>query len=218
MSEESSKLLNTNSAQADAEIPAKNPRVVVQTADFSVDEVYQKLLVEHAPNVGAVVTFVGLVRDQNPGHYARSSNNKNLSDSNPGSSDKSSEDTSSVASLTLEHYPGMTERSIEKILADADVRWPLLGSHVIHRVGTMQPSEQIVLVAVASAHRDAAFAAAEFIMDYLKTGAVFWKKEVTGQGEHWIKSTDNDQQRAAAWARGAGSIDKSGGSLLKNKE
>ena len=100
----------------------------------------------------------------------------------------------------MEHYPGMTEASIDNILDRAAVRWPLLELRVIHRVGTMHPSEQIVLVAAASAHRDAAFAAAEFVMDYLKTDAVFWKKEHTRAGTHWVESTEQDQVRARQWA------------------
>jgi molybdopterin synthase catalytic subunit len=105
-----------------------------------------------------------------------------------------------VATLTLEHYPGMTESSIDSILERAEQRWPLLEIQVIHRVGTLAPTDQIVLVAVASGHRDAAFAAAEFVMDYLKTDAVFWKKEQTEAGTHWVQSTEQDHQRAREWA------------------
>ena len=104
-------------------------------------------------------------------------------------------DGSEVATLTLEHYPGMTENSIDAILDKAARRWPLLEVRVVHRVGTMLPTEQIVLVAVASAHRDEAFAAAEFVMDYLKTDAVFWKKEHTQTG------TAQDHRRAQQWAQ-----------------
>ena len=93
----------------------------------------------------------------------------------------------------------MTESSIEAIIEDAEERWPLLGVTVVHRVGELQPTEQIVLVLVASAHRTAAFAAAEFLMDYLKTRAVFWKKEVSDRGERWIESTSVDQDIARAW-------------------
>ena len=127
--------------------------------------------------IGAVVTFTGLVRDMNP--YAG--------------------DGSAVATLTLEHYPGMTEKSIDQILAQAVDRWPLLEVSVVHRVGTMAPTAQIVWVGVASAHRDAAFAAAEFVMDYLKTQAVFWKKEQSQRGSHWVESTVQDHQRARSW-------------------
>ena len=93
----------------------------------------------------------------------------------------------------------MTEKSIEKILGHAEERWPLLGCHVIHRVGTMAPSEQIVLVMVASAHRDAAFAGAQYIMDCLKTEAVFWKNEQSDLGQGWVESTSEDQARAKLW-------------------
>ena len=151
--------------------------VVIQRSDFSADEIYQRMRSTHGAALGAAVTFVGLVRD------------RNLTGNQPAD----------VTTLTLEHYPGMTEASIERILDQAEARWPLLESHVCHRVGTMQPGDQIVLVAVASAHRDAAFAAAEFIMDYLKTDAVFWKKEVTAEGEHWVQSTSADHARAENW-------------------
>ena len=154
-------------------------QVDICTDDFDVGDVITRMRAEHGAALGALVTFTGLVRDQNP--YAG--------------------DGSEVATLTLEHYPGMTESSIEGILDRAAQRWPLLGVHVIHRVGTMRPSEQIVLVAVASGHRDAAFAAAEFVMDYLKTDAVFWKKEHTQAGTHWVQSTEQDHQRAQQWAK-----------------
>jgi molybdopterin synthase catalytic subunit len=104
-----------------------------------------------------------------------------------------------VGTLTLEHYPGMTESSISQIIDEAETRWPLLATTVIHRVGEMHPTDQIVLVVVASAHRSAAFAAAEFVMDYLKTRAVFWKKETSDQGVKWIESTLADRQRASTW-------------------
>lgn len=151
--------------------------VLICEQDFSVDAEYQAMRAHHGADLGAIVTFVGLVRDRNP----------------------STGDLSDVSILTLEHYPGMTELSIEGILDKTEQRWPLLEARVIHRVGSMQPSEQIVLVAVASAHRDASFAAAEFIMDYLKTDAVFWKKEQTRHGQHWVQSTDADHQRAENW-------------------
>lgn len=153
--------------------------VLICEEDFSVDAVYQTMRAHHGADLGAVVTFVGLVRDRNP----------------------ATGDLTDVSTLTLEHYPGMTESSIEDILDKAERRWPLLEVRVIHRVGSMQPSEQIVLVAVASAHRDASFAAAEFIMDYLKTDAVFWKKEQTTRGQHWVQSTDADRQRAENWRK-----------------
>jgi molybdopterin synthase catalytic subunit len=102
-------------------------------------------------------------------------------------------------SLTLEHYPGMTEKALQRIVADAAQRWPLLAVKVVHRIGRLLPGEQIVLVAVASAHRDAAFAAAEFIMDYLKTSAPFWKKQQLSERSEWVASKAEDFSRAARW-------------------
>ena len=154
-------------------------QVLICEEDFDVGAVVRGMRECHGAALGALVTFTGLVRDQN--HYAG--------------------DGSEVATLTLEHYPGMTENSIDAILDKAARRWPLLEVRVVHRVGTMLPTEQIVLVAVASAHRDAAFAAAEFVMDYLKTDAVFWKKEHTQTGTHWVQSTAQDHRRAQQWAQ-----------------
>jgi len=162
---------------AAATTAGSDARVVIQAEDFSQDAVYQSMRQSLGTEIGAVVTFVGLVRDRNP---------------QAGSSGP-------VDSLTLEHYPGMTEASISRILDQAEQRWPLLASHVVHRVGEMAPGEQIVLVAVASAHRNAAFAAAEFIMDYLKTDAVFWKREVAEGNALWVQSTGEDAQRAHSW-------------------
>lgn len=151
--------------------------VTVSADDFDFAGLYDSMRQRQGHSLGAIASFVGLVRDQN--HKA-------------GTGDE-------VSSLTLEHYPGMTEKSIAKILRQAYERWPLLEILVWHRVGTLAPSEQIVLVMSASAHRDAAFASAEFVMDYLKTDAVFWKKEVTSAGDLWVESTADDRTRAAAW-------------------
>ncbi|NCF45130.1 MAG: molybdenum cofactor biosynthesis protein MoaE [Proteobacteria bacterium] len=151
--------------------------IKVQYDDFELARHYDDLRAQCGEAVGAIASFVGLVRDHN----------------------LAAGDGGTVATLSLEHYPGMTESSIEAIVVDAQQRWPLLGVTVVHRVGELQPMEQIVLVLVASAHRDAAFAAAEFVMDYLKTRAVFWKKEVSDQGERWIESTLVDQDRARTW-------------------
>jgi molybdopterin synthase catalytic subunit len=125
------------------------------------------------PRVGAVAVFLGTVRDLNA--------------------------AARVATLTLEHYPGMTEKALAAIVDAAHARWPLYGVEVIHRVGTLAPTEVIVLVAVTSAHRGEAFAACEFIMDYLKTRAPFWKKELTPDGERWVEARDSDDQAAARW-------------------
>ena len=152
--------------------------VHIQTEDFDHAALYAQVRSQLGGELGAVVSFVGLVRDKLDGASA---------------------DTQQVATLTLEHYPGMTESSIENIVSEACERWPLLASRVVHRIGTLQPTEQIVLVVVASSHRDAAFAGAEFIMDYLKTKAVLWKREVTDQQDYWVESKQSDYQRAQSW-------------------
>ncbi len=159
--------------------------ILISADDFQVEDVCRAMREAHGAAIGALVTFTGLVRE------------RTLSTTDPNRD--ATADSSEVATLTLEHYPGMTEASIEKILDTAASRWPLLEIQVIHRVGTLAPADQIVLVAVASAHRDAAFAAAEFVMDYLKTDAVFWKKEQTAQRTHWVQSTRNDHERALKW-------------------
>ncbi len=129
----------------------------------------------HAANVGvgAVVSFVGYVRDFNDGRE--------------------------VAGMFLEHYPGMTEKALEKIVVDAEGRWPLLKVQVLHRIGALAPGEPIVFVGVASAHRQAAFEACDFIMDYLKTRAPFWKKETTAEGPRWVEGKQSDQAAAERW-------------------
>jgi molybdopterin synthase catalytic subunit len=123
--------------------------------------------------IGAVAAFIGTVRDVN--------------------------DAAHVSTLTLEHYPGMTEKALAAIVADAEARWALLHVAVVHRVGALAPTDVIVVVAVASAHRADAFAACEFIMDYLKTRAPFWKKEVTPHGERWVDARASDDEAAARW-------------------
>jgi len=144
----------------------------VQTAPFDPG---QELNALHAANlgIGAVVGFVGYVRDFNEGRE--------------------------VAGMLLEHYPGMTEKALAKIEVEARERWPLLGVEILHRVGPLQPGEPIVFVGTTSAHRQAAFAACDFIMDYLKTRAPFWKKEGTNEGACWVEGRDSDQQAAQRW-------------------
>ena len=129
----------------------------------------------HAANVGigAVVGFVGYMRDYNDGNE--------------------------VAAMTLEHYPGMTEKSLAGIVEQARARWPLLGVEIVHRVGRLLPGEPIVFVGTASAHRQAAFDACNFIMDYLKTRAPFWKREDTPEGTRWVDGRDSDQAAAQRW-------------------
>jgi len=148
------------------------PTIRVQAADFDVGRELEALTKGRA-DVGAVASFVGMVRDANDGHQVRG--------------------------MTLEHYPGMTERALEEICAEAHSRWDLLDTLVIHRVGPLAPGERIVLVGVSSAHRADAFAACEFIMDYLKTRAPFWKKESTPQGERWVEARDSDDTAAQRW-------------------
>jgi molybdopterin synthase catalytic subunit len=159
--------------------------IQVQQQDFDLAEQYQKTRQHCGEAAGAIVAFAGLVRDHNV-HAG---------------------DGGRVGTLALEHYPGMTESSISQILDEAEARWPLLATTVIHRVGELHPTDQIVLVVVASAHRSAAFAAAEFLMDYLKTRAIFWKKETSDQGVRWIESTLADQQRASTWADSGAVVD-----------
>jgi len=129
----------------------------------------------HAANagIGAVVGFVGYVRDYNDGQE--------------------------VAGMTLEHYPGMTEKALAGIVEQAGARWPLLGVEIVHRVGHLQPGEPIVFVGTASSHRQAAFDACNFIMDYLKTRAPFWKREDTPAGSRWVDGRDSDQAAARRW-------------------
>jgi molybdopterin synthase catalytic subunit len=147
--------------------------VRVQAGDFDLGLEVARLRAGDA-RVGGVVTFVGTVRDMNDG--------------------------ASVAEMELEHYPGMTERALEDIVAQARARWPLYGALVIHRVGPLKPLDQIVLVAVSAAHRGEAFAACEFIIDYLKTDAPFWKKEQTPEGARWVDARVTDDSARAKWA------------------
>ena len=146
--------------------------VRVQREDFDIGAEIAALRRGDAA-VGAVASFIGTVRDVNEG--------------------------SGVATMTLEHYPGMTEKALESICRQAGARFDIRDSLVIHRVGALRPCDQIVLVAVTSAHRGAAFAACEFIMDYLKTEAPFWKKEATPQGQRWVEARETDDEAAARW-------------------
>ncbi|WP_265949972.1 molybdopterin synthase catalytic subunit MoaE [Dechloromonas sp. A34] len=146
--------------------------VRVQEADFDLGAELAALRAGDA-RVGALASFVGLVRDINDG--------------------------TGVSEMTLEHYPGMTEKALEEIVGAAKARWDIYDALVIHRVGPLKPCDQIVLVAVTSAHRGESFAACEFIMDYLKTRAPFWKREVTPAGAHWVDARDSDDSAAARW-------------------
>ena len=146
-------------------------KILVQREDF--DAGAEIRAVAGDPKIGAVASFIGLVRDVNDG--------------------------SAVVTMTLEHYPGMTEKAIGKILLEAQARWEVLDCTVIHRIGELKPGDQIVLVVVASGHRGDAFAACEFIMDYLKTQAPFWKKEDTTGGARWVEARSEDDQAAERW-------------------
>ena len=148
--------------------------VRVQTADFDAGFEIAALRGSD-PRVGAVASFIGTVRDVN--------------------------DAASVASMTLEHYPGMTEKALAAIVADAHARFDIVDALVIHRVGELRPADQIVLVAVTSAHRGDAFDACRFVMDYLKTRAPFWKKEVTVEGARWVDARGSDDDAAARWRK-----------------
>jgi len=147
--------------------------VRIQAGDFDLSAEVAQLRAAN-PKVGGIVTFVGTVRDLNEG--------------------------AQVAEMELEHYPGMTEQSIHSIIEQARARWPIYGALVIHRIGPLKPMEQIVLVAVTSAHRGEAFAACEFIIDYLKTEAPFWKKEQTPNGARWVDARVTDETALRKWA------------------
>ena len=154
--------------------------VRVQTEDFDLTrEVAALRAAQGARNakIGAIATFTGMVRDLNEVAGAQTA----------------------VAEMTLEHYPGMTERALEKIVTEAKGRWDIFDALVIHRVGSLKPLDQIVLVATVGAHRGEAFAACEFIMDYLKTAAPFWKKEATPDGGRWVEARSGDDDAAAKW-------------------
>ncbi len=147
--------------------------VRVQREDFEIGAEVARLTAGRT-DIGAVVTFTGVVRAENDG--------------------------SGVAGMTLEHYPGMTEAELARVEAEAGQRWPLQASLIVHRVGSLKPGDNIVLVVTASAHRQAAFEAAAFLMDYLKTRAPFWKKELTREGEErWVDSRDSDDAAAKRW-------------------
>ena len=147
-------------------------KIVVQTEAFDLgDEV--SAMSQSRTDIGAIASFVGLARDMNEG--------------------------SGVQAMTLEHYPGMTEKALAKLVEEAESRWALLDVTVIHRVGRLLPGAPIVLAAVASSHRGEAFAACEFIMDALKTRAPFWKKEETPAGERWVEARASDDAAAARW-------------------
>ena len=148
--------------------------VRIQNDDFDSGEEIA-ILRRNNPAIGAIASFIGLVRDVNEGDR--------------------------VSELMLEHYPGMTDKALEKIVEEAKARWEIIDVLVIHRVGLLRPMDQIVLVVVAGAHRGEAFAACEFLMDYLKTRAPFWKKERTPAGSRWVEARSSDEAAAGRWTR-----------------
>jgi molybdopterin synthase catalytic subunit len=148
-------------------------RVIVQDEPFDPNAAVEELKANN-PAIGAVVAFIGLMRDMNDGER--------------------------VSAMTLEHYPAMTRKALEAIADEAQRRWSLEGLRIIHRVGELRPQDPIVLVAVASAHRQDAFQACEFVIDYLKTRAPFWKKERTPDGERWVEARESDSEADRRWS------------------
>lgn len=151
----------------------ENVKLSIQENDFSIEKEHY-FLTNHAPETGAVVTFTGRVREFS--------------------------EQPDITGLFLEHYPGMTEKSLKRITEQAQQRWDVQRISVIHRIGSLAVEDQIVFVGVSSAHREAAFEAARYIMDYLKTEAPFWKKEITRSGEHWVEAREKDQAARAHWS------------------
>ena len=148
------------------------PRVLIQTADFDISTEIEALRAQDK-RIGAVCTFIGTVRDRNDGL--------------------------NVSSMALEHYPGMTEKAIEAMIDEALERFDIFGARVVHRIGLLQPLDQVVMVAVTSSHRGESFKACEFLMDYLKTQAPFWKKEQTPEGARWVDARVSDDAALAKW-------------------
>ena len=148
--------------------------ISIQEADFNVQDEMDAFKTD-CPKIGAVCCFTGLVREFG--------------------------DRSDLTGMFLEHYPGMTEKALQSIIDQANERWPINQVRVIHRVGKLMMSDQIVFVGVSSAHREASFAACEFIMDYLKVDAPFWKKELTTSSDNWVEEKGTDRQRADRWEK-----------------
>ena len=148
------------------------PRVSIQAEDFNLNEEIEKLRAQDK-RIGAICTFTGTVRDRNDGL--------------------------NISSMELEHYPGMTEKAIEAMVDEATARFDIFGARVVHRIGLLQPLDQVVMVAVTSSHRGESFKACEFLMDYLKTQAPFWKKEQTPEGARWVDARVSDDAALAKW-------------------
>jgi len=152
--------------------------ISVQTEEFDLALEYKQLR-QRAGDVGAIATFTGLVRE----FYEADSDAAD----------------NKIRELTLEHYPGMTEKCLQEIVDEANSRWSLLATRIIHRVGPLRPGEEIVFVGTASSHRQDAFEAAQFLMDYLKSRAPFWKKQDTGDGSHWVEARESDSDALDRW-------------------
>lgn len=181
--------------------PSMTPRVAIQTQDFDLSAEVAALRAGQ-PGVGAVCAFVGTVRDRNSvaptlavDAATRPPEGATPAPGGPAPGCVAEK----VLSMELEHYPGMTERAIEAMVDEAFRRFNILGARVIHRVGLLQPMDQIVLVAVTSAHRGQSYLACEFLMDYLKSHAPFWKKEQTADGARWVDARVSDDAAAARW-------------------
>ena len=175
-------------------------RVSIQTEDFDLSAEVAALRAQDR-RVGAVCAFVGTVRDRNSPRTLGTDLSSLPPEGalSPRGGPSAEDDGQSVTSMELEHYPGMTEKAIEDMVAEAHRRFDLYGVRVIHRVGRLQPLDQIVLVAVTSAHRGESFQACEFLMDYLKTQAPFWKKEQTPEGARWVDARVSDDAALARW-------------------
>ncbi|OGA95396.1 MAG: molybdenum cofactor biosynthesis protein MoaE [Burkholderiales bacterium RIFCSPHIGHO2_12_FULL_61_11] len=179
-----------------------NTRVSIQTEDFNLaDEI--SALRKNDQRVGAVCSFIGTVRDHNVaptlGTDVSSLPPEGAELARGGPSLRSSAQQGEVLSMELEHYPGMTEKAIEAMIDEACARFDIFAARVIHRVGLLQPLDQVVMVAVTSAHRGESFKACEFLMDYLKTQAPFWKKEQTPEGARWVDARSSDDAALAKW-------------------
>jgi molybdopterin synthase catalytic subunit len=177
------------SSQTPVEMPG---RVSIQTADFDLSDEISALRARDA-RVGAVCSFVGTVRDRNRVYQSGAKNTQQVV------REATEQDQPRISAMELEHYPGMTERAIEAMIDQAHARFDIFAARVVHRVGLLQPLDQIVLVAVTSAHRGESFQACEFLMDYLKTQAPFWKKETTPEGAHWVDARVSDDAALARW-------------------
>ncbi|RZI98683.1 MAG: molybdenum cofactor biosynthesis protein MoaE [Haliea sp.] len=170
-------------------MPSPTPRVLITPDDFDLGEQVAALRAGDK-RIGAICTFTGTVRDRNDGL--------------------------DVSSMALEHYPGMTEKAIEAMIDEAMARFDIIGARVVHRIGLLQPADQVVLVAVTSAHRGDSFRACEFLMDYLKTQAPFWKKEDTPQGARWVDARVSDDAALARWGIPAANVASTSGASLQD--